>query len=66
MNSRERIIETINHRQPDHVPVDLGGCGQTGISAGSLYLLRKAYNLDDHPIKNCEPVQLPGKESLMS
>ena len=24
MNSRERVIEAINHRQPDRVPLDLG------------------------------------------
>jgi uroporphyrinogen decarboxylase len=40
MNSRERIIAAINHRQQDYVPMDLGGCGQTGINAGTLYALR--------------------------
>jgi hypothetical protein len=64
MNSRERVIEAINHRQPDYVPMDLGGCGQTGINASSLYLLRKAYGLDEHPIKICEPLQLLGEVEL--
>lgn len=64
MTSRERVIAAINHRQPDYVAMDLGGCGQTGISASSLYHLRKAYGLDTHPIKICEPFQLLGEVEL--
>jgi uroporphyrinogen decarboxylase len=33
MNSRERIISSINHIQPDKVPIDLGSSTVTGISA---------------------------------
>lgn len=33
MNSRDRIMAAINHRQPDKVPVDLGSSTVTGISA---------------------------------
>lgn len=33
MNSRDRIIAAINHRQTDKVPVDLGASTVTGISA---------------------------------
>jgi uroporphyrinogen decarboxylase len=33
MNSRERIIAAIEHRQPDRVPVDLGATPSSGISA---------------------------------
>ncbi|MDR1930881.1 MAG: methyltransferase, partial [Treponema sp.] len=61
MTSRERIIETINHRLPDYVPLDLGSNGQTGINASTLYRLRKAYGLPEHPIKICEPLQLLGE-----
>jgi len=32
MNSRERILSAINHRQPDRVPVDLGATGSSGMS----------------------------------
>jgi hypothetical protein len=60
MNSRERVIESINHRQPDYVPLDFGGCGQTGINASTLYRLRKAYGLEEHPVEICEPMQLLG------
>ena len=30
MNSRQRVLAALNHRQPDRVPIDLGG-NQTGI-----------------------------------
>ena len=33
MNSRERIIAAIEHRDPDRVPVDLGSTPSSGISA---------------------------------
>jgi uroporphyrinogen decarboxylase len=33
MNSRERILAAINHKEPDKVPVDLGSTGSSGISA---------------------------------
>ena len=57
MNSRERVIAALNHQEPDYVPMDLGGCGQTGMNASTLYKLRKAYGLDEHPIKIVEPLQ---------
>lgn len=33
MNSRERIIETLYHREPDVLAIDFGGMRSTGISA---------------------------------
>ena len=33
MTSRERIDATISHREPDHVPLDLGATLSSGISA---------------------------------
>lgn len=41
MDSRNRIIEAINHRQPDKVPVDLGASTVTGISAIAYNNLKK-------------------------
>lgn len=61
MTSRQRILETINHRQPDRVPVDLGTTGQTGMNASTLYRLRKALGLEEHPIEISEIFQLLGK-----
>lgn len=31
MNSRERVLKTLNHEEPDRVPFDLGGTVTTGI-----------------------------------
>ncbi len=61
MNSRERVIAALNHQEPDYVPLDLGGCSQTGINASTLYRLRKAWGLPEHPIKIVEPMQLLGE-----
>jgi len=41
LNSRERIILSINHKQPDKVPVDLGSSTVTGISATAYNNLKK-------------------------
>ena len=40
MDSRERILSSIEHRQPDKVPIDLGGTSVTGISAMAYNKLR--------------------------
>ncbi len=32
MNSRERILAAINHKQPDRIPIDLGAHGSSGMS----------------------------------
>ena len=41
MNSRDRILSAINHKQPDKVPVDLGSSTVTGISAIAYNNLKK-------------------------
>jgi len=33
MNSRERVLAAINHREPDRVPIDLGGHRSSGMMA---------------------------------
>lgn len=39
MNSRERILAAINHKQPDRIPVDLGATPSSGISAVAYHNL---------------------------
>jgi len=46
MNSRERILAAINHRQPDRVPVDLGGSTVTGIAAMAYSNLKKYLGIE--------------------
>ena len=63
MNSRQRVNLTLNHQQPDRVPLDLGGSAVTGMHASSVYLLRQALKLDPPgtPVKVVEPYQVLGE-----
>jgi hypothetical protein len=66
MNSRERVIASINHRQPDCIPLDLGGSATSGMHVTSVSLLRQALHLDPSgtPVKITEPYQLLGEIQL--
>ena len=63
MTPRERIIATINHRQPDKLAVDFGGGFQTGIAVSVVYKLRQELKLDPPgtPVKVTEPYQMLGE-----
>ena len=45
MNSRQRVVMAINHREPDRVPLDFGATGVTGIHARAYGPLRTALGL---------------------
>ena len=36
MNSRERVVSALNHRQPDKVPIDFGGHQSSGIMVQAI------------------------------
>ena len=40
MNSRERVLMALNHKEPDKVPYDLGGTVVTGIHVQAYKNLR--------------------------
>ena len=40
MNSRERVLTALNHKEPDRVPFDMGGTVVTGIQATAYRQLR--------------------------
>ena len=63
MNSRERVKLTLNHEEPDRVPLDLGASATTGMHASSVYLLRQALHLDPPgtPVRVVEPYQMLGE-----
>jgi len=46
MNSRERIISAINHKQPDRIPIDLGATPSSGISVVAYHNLIKYLGLN--------------------
>ncbi|MHC4400221.1 MAG: uroporphyrinogen decarboxylase family protein [Planctomycetota bacterium] len=41
MNSRQRVACALNHREPDRVPIDLGGTRQSGVAAGTYHRLKE-------------------------
>lgn len=57
MNSRERVLAAIAHKQPDQVPVDLGSTPSSGISAIAYSNLLKAIGRTDLPVQIYDVVQ---------
>jgi len=57
MTSRERVLSSLNHRQPDRVPVDLSGYRSSGIAAIAYPKLRAALDLEPRSIDVYDPVQ---------
>ena len=57
MNSRERILTTLDHREPDRVPFDMGSCQVTGIHVVAYRNLRNALGLPEVEIEMCDAVQ---------
>ncbi len=46
ITSRDRVIQTLNHKEPDRIPFDLGGCSQTGIQIDAYQNLLDYLQLD--------------------
>jgi len=57
MTSRQRVLAAIEHRQPDRVPIDLGGTPSSGISALAYNRLLRHLGLDIGPAKVYDVVQ---------
>lgn len=51
MNSRDRVIITINHKEPDKIPIDLASTTVSSINYMAYKNLRQYLNmeLDSHP-----------------
>ena len=56
MNSRERVIKTLNHQEPDNVPIDLGG-NQSSIHRKAYIKLLEFLEIEDDHIKYADFVQ---------
>ena len=63
LTSAERVRLSIQHEEPDRVPLDLGGGPTTGMQVNSVYRLRQALHLDPPgtPVKVVEPFQMLGE-----
>ncbi len=66
MSSRERVNLALNHKEPDRVPLDLGGSAVTGMHVSTVYRLRQALALDGPgtPVKVIDPYQMLGEIKL--
>lgn len=60
MTSRERVHTSLQHKEPDAVPVDIGATGVTGMHVTCVAALRDYYGLEKRPVKIHEPYQLLG------
>ena len=49
MTSRQRILTTLAHQEPDRVPYDLGGIGPSGISLGAYGKVVSYLGLNEAP-----------------
>ncbi len=58
--SHTRIMEAVNHRQPDRVPVDFGGMSASGMHCSLVAKLRDYYGLEKRLVKAYEPFQMLG------
>lgn len=58
--SRERLDATLNHKQPDCIPIDFGGTGVTGVHVSCVAALRDYYGLERRPVRVHEPFQMLG------
>ena len=56
--SRARLANTLNHNQPDRIPIDFGGTSVTGVHASCVAALRDYYGLEKRPVKIHEPAQM--------
>ena len=66
MNARQRVETTLNHREPDRVPLDLGASSVTGMHVSVVYALRQALGLDapGTPVKVIRPYLMLGEVGL--
>jgi uroporphyrinogen decarboxylase len=57
MNSRERLLATLNHREPDRIPFDLGSTQVTGIHVVAYCNLRAYLGLPPVEPQLCDVIQ---------
>ncbi|MFX0180551.1 MAG: uroporphyrinogen decarboxylase family protein [Candidatus Hodarchaeota archaeon] len=57
MDSRQRILTSINHKEPDRVPVDLGATNCTGISAIAYHRLKQHLGIKSGHIRVYDVIQ---------
>ncbi len=61
MTAKERVKTALEHRNPDHIPIDFGATSVTGIHCKIVEALRNHYGLEKHPVHIIEPFQMLGE-----
>ncbi len=63
LTSRARVELSLQHQEPDRVPLDLGSTSETGMHVSSVYRLRQGLRLDPPgtPVKVVQPYQMLGE-----
>jgi hypothetical protein len=64
VTSRERLLAALSFREPDRVPLDLGGSIMSGIMAHPLDRLRRHLGLEPRPVRVYEVFQMLGEVEL--
>ncbi len=60
MNARDNTLKSLNHEQPNEIPIDLGATAVTGIHVYVVAALRDHFGLEKRPVKVHEPYQMLG------
>lgn len=58
--SRERVVASLLHRQPDRIPIDFGGTSVTSMHVSCVAELRDYFGLEKRLVKAYEPFQMLG------
>ncbi|NOX66629.1 MAG: methyltransferase [Chlorobi bacterium] len=67
MTSRERVLTTLNHKEPDKIPIDFGGMRSTSIMAIAYNRLKKELGFNNSVTRMLDITQqlaIPEKEIL--
>ena len=62
--SRKRVLAAVEHKEPDRVPIDLGGTIVTGIMAQALDQLRRHLGLKERRVKVYDVFQMLGEVEM--
>jgi uroporphyrinogen decarboxylase len=57
MTSRQRVLASLDHCEPDRIPIDLSGHRSSGIAAIAYPKLRECLGLPPKPIRVYDPIQ---------
>lgn len=65
-SSYQRVIDALEHREPDQIPFDLGAAAVTGINISALRNLKKYLGVESESIVQDEITQLADFDPLMA